>query len=288
MIRSMTAYSRQDIKGEWGVITWEIRSVNHRYLEPIFRLPEAFREIEPVLRESLRNYVQRGKLECNLRFQPEKKASSGIKVNLALAGELNSAVHQINKVLDNPAHISAFEFLNWPGVLETEETDQEPIKQAMVSLFEVALKELLATREREGARILPMLKDRLTQINQIVEQVREKLPIIIERQNDALRSRFEELKLEIDDSRLEQELVMLAQKADVAEELDRLEAHVQEVSDVLEKHNPIGRRLDFLMQELNREANTLSSKSLVTETTQFAVELKVLIEQMREQVQNIE
>ncbi|WP_020406038.1 YicC/YloC family endoribonuclease [Hahella ganghwensis] len=288
MIRSMTAYARQDARGEWGTLTWELRSVNHRYLEPVFRIPEALRDIEPALRDSLRRYVQRGKLECQLKFQQESQSTGSFSVNLDLANELNHAVNQINRLLDNPAHIDAFDFINWPGVMVTEETDLEPVKEEAISLFNQALGQLVTTREREGGRIHPMLDDRLDSIAEIVEKVREKLPHILERQNEALRSRFEELRLDIDPGRLEQEMVMLAQKADVAEELDRLEAHVHEVKEVLAKKEPVGRRLDFLMQELNREANTLSSKSLVTETTQFAVELKVLIEQMREQVQNIE
>ncbi|OZG74247.1 YicC family protein [Hahella sp. CCB-MM4] len=288
MIRSMTAYARQDARGEWGTLTWELRSVNHRYLEPVFRIPEALRDIEPALRDRLRHYVQRGKLECQLKFQPEAQGSGSFSVNVELAAELNHAVNQINRLLDNPAHINAFDFINWPGVMVSEETDLEPVKEEAVNLFNQALSQLVDTREREGGRIHPMLDDRLNSIAGIVEKVREKMPHILERQNEALKSRFEELQLDVDPTRLEQELVMVSQKADVAEELDRLEAHVHEVKDVLTKKEPVGRRLDFLMQELNREANTLSSKSLVTETTQFAVELKVLIEQMREQVQNIE
>lgn len=288
MIRSMTAYARKDVRGDWGVLTWEVRSVNHRYLEPIFRLPDTFRDVEPALRDVMRKYLQRGKLECQLKFQPVAQAATGFQVNTALAAELNQAVHQINRLLDNPAHISAFEFLNWPGVLVSDEEDMEPVKKEIVKLYEQTLQELRATRLREGERILPMLTERLSQIEKIVGQVRDKLPQILERQNEALRSRFEELQLEVEATRLEQELVLLAQKADVAEELDRLQAHVTEVGEVLQKKESVGRRLDFLMQELNREANTLSSKSLVTETTQYAVELKVLIEQMREQVQNVE
>ena len=288
MIRSMTAYARQDARGEWGTLTWELRSVNHRYLEPMFRIPEALRDIEPALRDSLRQHVQRGKLECQLKYQPEASAAGSIQVNVDLAAELNQAVGQINRLLDNPAHINAFDFMNWPGVLISEEADLEPVKEEAISVFVQALGQLVSTREREGGRIRPMLEERLNSIAAIVEKVREKMPIILERQNEALRSRFEELQLDVDSTRLEQELVMLSQKADVAEELDRLDAHVHEVKEVLGKKEPIGRRLDFLMQELNREANTLSSKSLVTETTQFSVELKVLIEQMREQIQNIE
>ena len=288
MIRSMTAYSRKEGRGDWGVLTWEIRSVNHRYLEPVFRMPETFRDAEPELREKLRKFVQRGKVECQLKYQPGRQEGSGFQVNTQLASELNQAVHKVNRLLDNPAHISALDILNWPGVLVMNETDLSPVKKQIVGLFEQALAELRQTRLREGERISPMLTERLTQIKAIVILVREKMPAILKSQNEALHARFRELQLDLDKTRLEQELVMLAQKADVAEELDRLEAHVDEVSEVLAKSEPIGRRLDFLMQELNREANTLSSKSLVTETTQYAVELKVLIEQMREQVQNIE
>lgn len=287
MIRSMTAFARTDSQSEWGVLTWEIRSVNHRYLEPVFRMPDMFRDIEPELREALREFVKRGKLECQLKFQAESKVAE-LTVDMNLAAELNNALHKINRLLDNPAHINAFDVLNWPGVLVSNEVDAAPLKQQVVQLFKSAMKDLMETRQREGERILPMLTGRLQRIDGIVKQVRAEMPQILTRYHENLRGRIEELQAEVDQQRLEQEIVILASKADVAEELDRLDAHVQEVSRVLGKRETVGRRLDFLMQELNREANTLSSKSVATDSTQFAVELKVLIEQLREQIQNIE
>lgn len=288
MIKSMTAYARRESRNEWGTVTWEVRSVNHRYLEPVFKLPDNFRETEPELRNCLHQYLARGKVECQLRVQLENQAIPAMKVNMELAASLNAVLNQINRVLDNPAHINAIEILKWPGVLEVEELDMEPIREEVVSLFGEVLADLLDSREKEGSRIKPMIEDRLLTIHGIVDKVRHRLPQIIDRQNEALRARFEELNLDLDSGRIEQELVVLAQKADVAEELDRLETHAREVRDAMERNEAVGRRLDFLMQELNREANTLGSKSLVTETSQLAVDLKVIIEQMREQIQNIE
>lgn len=288
MIRSMTAYARKESRQPWGSLVWELRSVNHRYLEPVFRMPENLREVEPALRDCLHRYVSRGKLECNLHVKLDVQSSTNFRVNMEMAESLHQVVHQINRLLDNPAHVSALDVLRWPGVMEAEEMDLEPVREEAFSLYEEALQALVETRGAEGERLTPLIEDRLLGIERIVEQVRERLPVIIERQNDALRARFAELALGTDDQRLEQELVVLAQKADVAEELDRLETHSQEVRDVLKRKEPVGRRLDFLMQELNREANTLGSKSLVAETSQLAVDLKVLIEQMREQIQNIE
>lgn len=288
MIKSMTAYARKESRQPWGSLTWELRSVNHRYLEPVFRMPEAVREIEPQLRQLLGRFVSRGKLECWLHLQLDARATSSIQVNMDVAENLNHVLNQINRVLDNPAHISAFEVLRWPGVMDAEEFDHEPVREEALSAFEEALEALVESREKEGERLKPLIEERVEGIRKIVSTVRDRLPQIIDRQNEALRARFEDLDLDLDPGRLEQEMVMLAQKADVAEELDRLETHCAEVKDVLRRDEPVGRRLDFLMQELNREANTLGSKSLAAETSQLSVDLKVLVEQMREQVQNIE
>lgn len=288
MIKSMTAYARKESRQPWGSLTWELRSVNHRYLEPVFRMPEAVRETEPQLRQLLGRFVSRGKLECWLHLQLDARATSSIQVNMDVAENLNHVLNQINRVLDNPAHISAFEVLRWPGVMDAEEFDHEPVREEALSAFEEALEALVESREKEGERLKPLIEERVEGIRKIVSTVRDRLPQIIDRQNEALRARFEDLDLDLDPGRLEQEMVMLAQKADVAEELDRLETHCAEVKDVLRRDEPVGRRLDFLMQELNREANTLGSKSLAAETSQLSVDLKVLVEQMREQVQNIE
>ncbi len=288
MIRSMTAFAREESQGDWGTLTWEIRTVNHRYLEPHFRLPENLREIEPGLREGLRKHLNRGKVECALRWQPAEQSGQGFDLNIDLVRDINQAANQVNRILDNPAHLNALELLQWPGVLKTAEIDAAPLKKAALDAFDAALKSLVETRAREGGQLKPLFDQRLDAISAIVVEVRGRLPEILNKQRENIETRFEDAKLELEPGRLEQEMIMLAQKSDVAEELDRLDAHVKEVRSVLGQKGAIGRRLDFLMQELNREANTLSSKSIVTDTTKAAVELKVLIEQMREQVQNIE
>ncbi|WP_250656433.1 YicC/YloC family endoribonuclease [Alkalimarinus coralli] len=288
MIQSMTAFARETSQGDWGTLTWEIRSVNHRYLEPHFKLPENLREIEPGLREGLRKHLNRGKVECALRWQPAEQSGEGFDLNIELVKDINQAANQVNRILDNPAHLNALELLQWPGVMKTAQVDAAPIKTSALALFDQALKTLVATRKREGEQLKPLFDQRLDATSAIVAEVRGKLPEILAAQRENILARFEDAKLELDAARVEQEMVLLAQKTDVAEELDRLDAHVKEVRSVLGKKGAIGRRLDFLMQELNREANTLSSKSIVTDTTNAAVELKVLIEQMREQVQNVE
>ncbi|WP_165857552.1 YicC/YloC family endoribonuclease [Marinobacter sp. JSM 1782161] len=288
MIRSMTAFARKDTEGEWGSLTCEIRAVNHRYLEPAFRLPEPLRELENGFRETLRKRLGRGKVEIGLRLQLADDATGGLTVNQALAEELNDAANHINRILDNPAHINALDILRWPGVLQSGERDLEPVKEAAQALFAETVDELVGVREREGERLRPLFEERLQEITDSVSQVRKRMPELLEQQSDSLRERFEAAKVELDPDRLAQEMVVLAQKSDVAEELDRLDTHVSEVRQTLSGDKPIGRRLDFLMQELNREANTLSSKSIDAEVTRVAVDLKVLIEQMREQVQNLE
>ena len=288
MIRSMTAFAREAAQGDWGTLTWEIRSVNHRYLEPHFRLPENLREIEPALREGLRKHLHRGKVECTLKWQSLEQSGQGFNLNVDLVKDINQAANQVNRILDNPAHLNALELLQWPGVMKTAEVDAAPLKKAALESFDTALKSLVDARAREGEQLEPLFEQRLKAIDDIVLEVREKLPEILQKQRENLVSRFEDAKIDLEPERVEQEMVMLAQKSDVDEELDRLDAHVKEVRSVLSKKGAIGRRLDFLMQELNREANTLSSKSIVTDTTKAAVDLKVLIEQIREQVQNVE
>lgn len=289
MTRSMTAFARQEAEHSWGSLVWEIRSVNHRYLEPHLRMPESLRELEGSLRERLRKKLSRGKVECTLRFHPEAQAQQ-LTVNTEFAKELIEAADQVAalSLSGNTQPMNPLDVLRWPGVLQDAQIDMDLVKTEALALFGNALDDLLAGREREGTELNLLIEQRLVSISEIVTEVRSKLPQILQAQRDNLRSRLEELKDELDEGRLEQEMVILAQKADVDEEMDRLNTHVQEVRRVLKQKGPIGRRLDFLMQELNREANTLSSKSIVADTTQNAVELKVLIEQMREQIQNIE
>ncbi|KEA63333.1 Protein YicC [Marinobacterium lacunae] len=287
MTRSMTAFARQELHKDWGTLTWEIRSVNHRYLEPHLRLPETLRDLEGSLREKLRISLSRGKVECTLRFVAEAGARS-MNVDQVRAQEVIAAATQVRALMPDSAPLDTFQVLGWPGVLVEADLDMDLIKREALGLFDRALSDLSAGREREGGELSQLIRQRLDSISEIVAEVRALMPQILEAQRDAMRARIEEMNVDADPMRLEQELVLVAQRADVDEEMDRLDTHVQEVRRVLGQKGPIGRRLDFLMQELNREANTLSSKSIVASTTQRAVELKVLIEQMREQIQNIE
>ena len=288
MTRSMTAFARQQSEHSWGTLIWEVRSVNHRYLEPMLRLPESFRELEGGLRETLRKRLQRGKVDCTLRFSPSERTDAQLSINLELATQLRDAAQQVTNLLATPAPLDPLEVLRWPGVLAETQVDMKAVQKEALTLFNQAIAELIENRQREGLELEQLVNQRLDAISEVVIQVRAKLPEILTKQRENILNRLEEAKVELDPNRVEQELVLLAQKADVDEELDRLNTHVTEVQRVLKQKGPIGRRLDFLMQELNREANTLSSKSIVAETTQCAVELKVLIEQMREQIQNIE
>ncbi|MBY6211547.1 YicC family protein [Microbulbifer agarilyticus] len=289
-VRSMTAFGRAEVNYSTGTAVWEMRSVNHRYLEPHFRLPEAARALEPKLREQLRKTLNRGKLEMTLNLRATSGEAAAIEVNQALVEQLLNAAKQVSPGLGGVGSLplNPMEILKWPGVIAEPETDAQEQANAILDGFKQALKQLVDNREREGAELAGFIEARLVSINEQVTTVRALLPQILQNQREKLKTRLEELLEEIDKDRIEQEIALLAQKADVDEELDRLDAHITETRRVLKNGGPIGRRLDFLMQEFNREANTLSSKAVVTDTTQAAVELKVLIEQMREQVQNIE
>ncbi|MDW7746603.1 YicC/YloC family endoribonuclease [Halomonas sp.] len=287
MAHSMTAFSRQDRDIAAGTLQLELRSVNQRYLEPHFRLPEALRDLEPMFREALRARLARGKVECTLRFEAagdEAAPSVDRKRLVALA----TALEEVRESVPGTAMPDALSLLGHPGVLDSRGPDMEAVKQEALALFQAALDDLVAGRAREGEKLAALIRERITAVNDQVAEVRRLMPQILERQRAQLLERLEAMRAELDPQRLEAELVLLAQKADVDEELDRLATHVAEVERQLGQPGPVGRRLDFLMQELNREANTLSSKSVVAATTRCAVELKVLIEQMREQIQNIE
>ncbi|QPL46204.1 YicC family protein [Halomonas sp. A40-4] len=286
-VHSMTAFARAEQVAPFGTLQVEIRSVNQRYLEPHFRLPDVLRDLEPTLRETLRTRLARGKVECSLRFEATE-AHQAPAVNAKRLKEIADALAAIQQQVPSAVPPTTLALLNQPGVMETQHLDQEAITSAAKALFDQALDELIDARAREGEKLAVMITTRLAAVSEQVATVRSLLPQILERQRRLLLERLEVAKTDLDPQRLEAELVLVAQKADVDEELDRLTAHVDEVSRQLKQKGPKGRRLDFLMQELNREANTLSSKSVVAETTRCAVELKVLIEQMREQIQNIE
>tara|TARA_Y100001968_G_scaffold327659_1_gene373146 strand:- start:1333 stop:2187 length:855 start_codon:yes stop_codon:yes gene_type:complete len=284
----MTAFSRQQLEHKWGSLTWEIRSVNHRYLEPSVRLPENFRSLENPIRRQLRDKLYRGKIECLLRFRTVEANQVDWQLNLDLISQLTKANLEINNNIGGDYKLSSLDVLKWPGVISDQSIDEEIFYKEAMGLFEKALDDLMVVREREGASLKDAILKRIASIQRIIDSIQAKMPSIILKQKENLLNKLEDIKAEFEPTRLEQEITLLAQKADVDEELDRLNSHLQEAKRVLDSGGQIGRRLDFLMQELNREANTLSSKSIVVETTQSAVELKVLIEQMREQIQNIE
>ena len=287
MVHSMTAFARVESAGPWGTLSWELRSVNHRYLEPHLRLPEAFRDLEGGVREALRQALARGKVECTLRLA-EESAGQSLQVDRERAAQVVAAAEAVAALIKQPAPLDPLEVLAWPGVLVADAADPQALNAAALALFERALGELKNGRLREGAALAALLEERLAAILAEVDALRELVPQMLAAQRQKIENRFTELRAELDPQRLEQELVLLAQKSDVAEELDRLSTHVREVRRVLKAGGAAGRRLDFLMQELNREANTLGSKSLMSEVSATAMDLKLLIEQMREQVQNLE
>ena len=287
MTLSMTAFARTDDQTQLASYTWEIRSVNSRYLELHFRLPDALRAIEGPLREQLRTRLSRGKVECHLKFSPNQNQQA-LSINEDLVAQINQAADQVHGVIGPGNALDALEILKWPGVINQGNLDMEQANSEALTSFNDALTQLIDMRQREGDALSSFIQQRLVSIDEQVQKVKAVLPDILNAQRQTLKSKIDELVEKADPDRLEQEMVIILQKADVDEELDRLEAHLEEVIRILKQKGPIGRRLDFMMQELNREANTLSSKSISHLTTQIAVELKVLIEQMREQIQNIE
>lgn len=287
MIHSMTAFARAELAGDHGTLSWEIRSVNHRYLEPHLRLPEAFRDLEGAVRDALRKGLSRGKVECTLRYA-EDAAGRSMQVDESRAKTLIAAAEAVARLIERPAPINPLDVLAWPGVIVGDAADPQALGKAALQLFDKALAELKTGRQREGEELARLINDRLDAITQETTTLRGLVPQMLAAQRQKMLDRCAEMRVELDPQRLEQELTLLAQKSDVAEELDRLATHVSEVRRVLQSGGAAGRRLDFLMQELNREANTLGSKAIDTRSTQAAVTLKVLIEQMREQVQNIE
>lgn len=288
MIRSMTAFSHRELSIEQGKLSWEARTVNHRYLDISLRLPEEFRSLENRFREAIQKRLKRGKVEVTLRFSAAQGNNNEIQINEPLARALIIACRQLEAITDNAEAVKAIDILRWPGVAQDASPDMDILTAHALALLDDTLTDLRETREREGKRLADFIFQRCDQIAEITVRIRKHRPGIISAQREKILQRIEELKISPDYNRIEQELVILAQRLDVDEELDRLMAHLDEINGVLERDEPVGRRLDFLMQELNREANTLASKANDADTTQAAVDLKVMIEQMREQVQNIE
>jgi uncharacterized protein (TIGR00255 family) len=288
MIASMTGFARRELSGAWGALVCELRSVNHRFLEAAFRLPDELRAAEGELRARLARQVRRGKVDCTISHRRPQQGAVPLEVDAAALERLLGAVQVVSRSLREPSTVSALDVLRWPGVLRETSGDGEELLAAAGTVFDGALAQLVAARNREGARLGEVLEQRCSALEGLVAGVQARLPEVQARVRARLEERLAELGTAVDQERLEQELVLLLQRLDVAEELERLTGHISEVRRVIGASEPAGRRLDFLMQELNREANTLSSKSQDLETTRGAVEMKVLIEQMREQVQNAE
>ncbi len=288
MVRSMTAFARGQVQLEPGVITWELRSLNARYLEVHMKLPEEWRPLEVKAREMIAGVLKRGKLECNFRFQRNSSEAPNLVLNEALAhklGELSDRVAQMNL---GATALSSIDVLRWPGMVVEEEQDWSSLHGAILDALQSTLDELLRMRESEGRRLCETILERCTQVSELSTRARALAPSIRSGLKQRLLKRLAELSMKVDDERMEQEIALQLQRLDVDEELDRLDSHIEEVRKTLARAEPVGRKLDFLMQELNREANTLGAKAASLDITEISVELKVLIEQMREQVQNIE
>ena len=288
MIRSMTAFSRKEAKTEWGDISWEVRSVNQRYLEVHPRLADPVRDLENAVRDRVRKRLSRGKVECTLKLSTDNMPPTEISINQEAVQQLIKTSEQLKQLAPNAPPLTTQDILAWPGILATGKTDFTEIRQAAMVLFEETLDDFISHREREGQELSRLISERLDASLEQITIVKQNLPEILQGQREKILAKLNEAQVSLDSDRLEQEMVLIAQKADVDEEIDRLTTHVTEVQRNLNKGGACGRRLDFLMQELNREANTLGSKSIHVITTQVSVELKVLIEQMREQIQNIE
>lgn len=286
MIASMTAFGRCAANGEWGCATCEIKTVNHRYLEVAIRLPEELRPLENSMRKLITTRLGRGKVDCTLRFETEESGDDGLPLDLALTAKLIDAVERLP--VKNFQPINPLDILRWPGVIRKHPPDADTLAEPLLKLLNEVLDAVIAGRQGEGIQIAGMILDRCEQALRQISQIRAHLPAMIEHQRNRIMAKAAELALNLDPDRLEQEMLILITKMDVAEELDRLESHLGEVKRLLNQDAQAGRRLDFLMQELNREANTLGSKACNIEVTNSSVELKVLIEQMREQIQNIE
>jgi uncharacterized protein (TIGR00255 family) len=287
MIASMTGFARREVTDTWGTLTCELRSVNHRYLEPGFRLPEELRPMESDLRQLLAKNLKRGKVDCTVHLRNAQAGERELRLDAGALARVVAALEKVNSAVPN-ATVDAVEVLRWPGVIETVSPDTETLLGAGRTLFQQTLEDLGAMRLREGKRLGELIEQRCAGLATLVTQVRTRLPEIQTRIRTRLQEKIAELAVAVDRERIEQEVVLQMQRSDVAEELDRLGGHIEETRRVMNSSEAAGRRLDFLMQEFNREANTLGSKSQDLETTRITVDMKVLIEQMREQVQNIE
>lgn len=288
MLRSMTAYGHSRLVTDDGEFVWELRSVNHRYLEVSFRLPETLRGVESVLRERINSSVHRGKVDVTLKFTPLADETDSLELNEPLLRQLAHTADYVNGLLESDSVVDPLSLMQWPGVVEFQGAASDAAVASACVGFDTALDDFLSTREREGEQVEKMLADRASYLSATLQLLRNHRPAVVARQRERLLMKLEQLAVEHDSARLEQELVYAAQRLDIDEELDRIDAHIKEFNNVLKREGAVGRRMDFLMQEFNREANTIGSKSNDANTTAASVDMKVCIEQMREQVQNIE
>ncbi|MEQ1439846.1 YicC/YloC family endoribonuclease [Fontimonas sp. SYSU GA230001] len=284
----MTGYARVERAGEWGRISWEMRSVNHRYLDVLFKLPEEFRALEGDLRAMAGTRISRGKIECALRYQREVAPGEHIVLDLNRVHQLRNALDQLNAEFGAMTAPEPMRLLAFPGVVREERADFAPLLAEARGLFDEAITQFSDSRAGEGARLAQFMLERCDALQALVEQIRARYPLVRDQWLERLRARCRDLGVDVEPQRLAQEVVLTSQRLDIEEEMSRLVSHLQEVRQALGRSDAVGRRLDFLMQELNREANTTSSKSQDAEMTRCAVDMKVIIEQMREQVQNIE
>jgi len=288
MIHSMTAYGRAENSDNQISISCEIRSVNHRYLEIAVRMPEELRPLEQKIRDYISKKIKRGKIECNIRIEQQDTYDEALSINQDLLKNIIDVAENINSDLSTSTSLNSLDLLRWPGVLKKNTLDVKKIDKLLFKIVNQAIDTVINTRQREGKKIKKMITDRCSKIKKIIANIRKIMPTILKNFRKKLTSRIQEISNELDNERLEQELLFISQKMDIEEEIDRLNAHIDEVIRVVDQKGPIGRRLDFLMQEMNRESNTLGSKSYHIKTSNASVELKVLVEQMREQIQNIE
>ncbi|MEX2496060.1 MAG: YicC/YloC family endoribonuclease [Woeseia sp.] len=288
MLHSMTGFARHTAESATGVLTCELRAVNHRYFDVQLRLPEALRPKEMDLKQLINGRVKRGKIDCNVHYRRAPGTQADLALNKPLVEQIARRARELSQLLPEIGPLQAADLLRWPGVIEETDIDTEPLYEESLEVISFALDALDQMRRSEGERIAEMIELRCREALELATSVRSRMPEVLAAARARQQERIDRLEVAADPGRLETELALIAQKLDVDEELDRLESHVSEIRAAIAADEPVGRRLDFLMQELNREANTLGSKSGDAETTRTAVELKVLIEQMREQIQNVE
>ncbi len=284
----MTAFARKKKQADWGDATWELRSVNHRYLEIGFSLPEPLSYLEPLIRKQLSKHIRRGRVDVRLRYNPPASKAAPIEIDVVLANSIIQAYAKVASLAQSHHPLNPSELLRWPRLLKLPDIAYASLEPDLITLFSETLVELCLARRKEGKAIFDLIDKRVTDLQALIDSIKAQLPHILSLQREKILARLSELKATLDPNRLEQEMLLCTQKMDVAEELDRLQIHLNEFKKLLKKEQAQGKQLDFLLQELNRETNTLTSKSLNANLSLMAVNMKVLIEEIREQVQNVE